>query len=78
MFNCPTNLTFHRLFPNAGFKIITEPSSLEDSPCLERDKPSNRRDQYRRCRRNSNNNRQLFFCDTSRADHGVARANGPD
>jgi hypothetical protein len=42
MFYCPTNFAFHRLFPNAGFKIITEPSSLEDSPCLERDKLSNR------------------------------------
>ena len=42
MFYCPTNFTFQRLFPNAGSKIITELSSLEDSPCLERDKLSNR------------------------------------
>src|SRR5208282_4269109 len=33
MFYCPTNFAFHRLFPNAGSKIITEPGSLEDSPC---------------------------------------------
>src|SRR5208283_5098356 len=43
MFYCPTNFAFHRLFPNIGSKIITEPGSLEDSPCLERDKLSNRR-----------------------------------
>jgi hypothetical protein len=27
-----------RLFPFIGFQIITEPGSLEDLPCLERDK----------------------------------------
>jgi hypothetical protein len=37
MFYCPTNDTFHRLFPNVGLKTITEPGSLEDLPCLERD-----------------------------------------
>ena len=42
MFYCPTNGTFHRLFPNVGLKTITEPGSLEDLPCLEGDKPSNR------------------------------------
>jgi hypothetical protein len=42
MFNCPDHC-FFRLFPNIGFKIITEPSSLEDSPYLEMDKLSNRR-----------------------------------
>jgi hypothetical protein len=26
---------FSRLFPTIGFQIITEPSSLEDSPCSE-------------------------------------------
>lgn len=36
-------MTFYRLFPNAGSQIITEPGSLEDLPCLERDKLSNRR-----------------------------------
>ena len=38
--------TFYRLFPNAGSKIITEQGSLEDLPCLERDKLSNRQLQY--------------------------------
>ena len=61
MYYCPTNLTFYRLFPNIGFKIITETSSLEDSPCLERDKLSNRRRQHDRFRRNGNNYRQLSF-----------------
>jgi len=60
MFNCPTNLTFYRLFPNIGFKIITETSSLEDSPCLERDKLSNRHLQHDRFRWNGNNYRQLL------------------
>jgi len=35
-------------FPNIGLKIITEPGSLEDSPCLERDKLSNRPAQHGR------------------------------
>jgi hypothetical protein len=61
MFYCPTNFAFHRLFPNAGSKIITELGSLEDSPCLERDKLSNRRFHYRPFHRISNNNRQLSF-----------------
>jgi len=34
MFTVWTNRFFYRLFPNVGFKIITERSSLEDSPCL--------------------------------------------
>src|SRR3954468_19016820 len=37
-----TNLALFRLIPTIGFKIITEPSSPEDSPCLEKDKRSNR------------------------------------
>ncbi len=44
MFTVRQTGAFHRLFPNIGFKIITEPGSLEDSPCLERDKLSNRPD----------------------------------
>jgi hypothetical protein len=72
MFYCPTNFAFHRLFPNAGSKIITELSSLEDSPCLERDKLSNRRFQYRIFRRNGNNNRQLSFCRQSGRQHHLA------
>ena len=35
---------FPRLFPNVGFKIITELSSPEDLPCLEIDKLSIRPD----------------------------------
>jgi hypothetical protein len=42
MFYCPTNCTFHRLFPNTGLKTIIELSSPEDSPCLEGDELSNR------------------------------------
>jgi hypothetical protein len=61
MFYCPTNRTFHRLFPNIGFKIITEPGSLEDLPCLERDKLSNRPAQYDGFRRDGNTYRQLSF-----------------
>lgn len=37
MFYCPTNRDFPQLFPNVGSKIITEPGSLEDSPCLEKE-----------------------------------------
>jgi len=37
IFYCPKNDTFHRLFPNVGFKTITEPGSFEDFPCLESD-----------------------------------------
>lgn len=41
MFNCTgPNFALTRLFPLIGFQIITERSSLEDLPCLERDKPS--------------------------------------
>src|ERR1700722_13354047 len=43
MFNCPRlTVSFTRLFPNFGFKIITELSSPEDLPCLESDKLSTR------------------------------------
>jgi hypothetical protein len=35
-------LAFARLFPLIGFQIITEVTSLEDLPCLERNKLSNR------------------------------------
>jgi hypothetical protein len=39
MFDCPRlNFAFNRLFPVIGFQIITEPGSLGDSPCLERNK----------------------------------------
>jgi hypothetical protein len=39
MTNCPgLNFALTRLFPFIGFQIITEPGSLEDFPCLERDK----------------------------------------
>jgi hypothetical protein len=39
MFYCPRlDFAFIRLFPVFGFQIITETSSLEDLPCLERDK----------------------------------------
>jgi hypothetical protein len=41
MFYCPTNTALTRLFPNFGFQIITEPSSLEDLPCHGTDKLSN-------------------------------------
>ena len=38
MFTCPRlTVPFSRLIPTIGFKIITEPSSLEDLPCLESD-----------------------------------------
>ena len=60
MFYCPTNLTFYRLFTNIGFKIITETSSLEDSPCLERDKLSNGHPNHNPSQPNSNNYRQLL------------------
>ena len=42
MFAVRLTVTFDRLFPNIGSQIITERSSLEDLPCLERDKLSNR------------------------------------
>jgi hypothetical protein len=62
MFYCPRlNFAFARLFPLIGFQIITEPGSPEDLPCLERDKPSNRRTQHDGFRRNGNNNRRLCF-----------------
>jgi len=38
-------VAFQGLFPNVGSKIITEPSSPEDSPRLQKDKLSNRREQ---------------------------------
>ena len=41
MFYCPTNTALTRLFPNFGFQIITERSSLEDLPCHGTDKLSN-------------------------------------
>ena len=53
--------TFHRLFPKTGSKIITETSSPEDSPCLERNKLSNRQIHCRAFRRNSQNYRRLSF-----------------
>ncbi len=41
MFYCTRlDFAFTRLFPIIGFQIITETSSLEDLPCLERDKHS--------------------------------------
>jgi hypothetical protein len=52
-------VAFCRLFPNAGSKIITERGSLEDSPCLERDKLSNGQRKHNWFRRISNNCRQL-------------------
>ena len=62
MFYCPRlNFAFARLFPLIGFQIITEPGSLEDSPCLERDKLSNRPVKYGWFQRDGNNYRQLCF-----------------
>ena len=61
MFNCPRlNFAFTRLFPFIGFQIITEPSSLEDLPCLERDNLSIRHLQPDSFLGNSNNNRDFF------------------
>jgi len=55
MFNCPgPDLALTRLFPFVGFQIITEPGSLEDLPCLERDKRSIRHNHADRFRGDSN------------------------
>ena len=61
MFYCPRlYCALTRLFPLTGFQIITEPSSPEDLPCLERDKRSIRQRNHRRFCLNSNENRKLF------------------
>jgi hypothetical protein len=48
MIRCSRLTAFFRLFPTAGFQIITEQRSLEDFPCPERFMLSNRRAQYNR------------------------------
>ena len=46
--------TFTRLFPDIGSRSLTEPSSPEASPCLERDKLSARPPQHYDFDKNSN------------------------
>jgi hypothetical protein len=72
MLYCPRlNYALTRLFPNFGFQIITETGSLEDLPCLERDKRSNRRDEPDRFRGNSNDYRRTTAALNRRLKSGV-------
>jgi hypothetical protein len=48
------NLALTRLFPLIGFQIITESSSLEDLPCLERKYQSIRQQYCNGCHHNIN------------------------
>ena len=63
MFYCPRlDFAFTRLFPIIGFQIITETSSLEDLPCLERDKHSIRLNHSDRFPQLGNNYRRADSC----------------